>query len=35
MGYHMASFFLYMWLLVGSLGESRHSPLPVPGEVPW
>jgi len=33
MGHHMASFFLYMWLLVAGLSTDQSSPLP--REVPW
>ena len=34
MGYHMASFFIYMWLLVTLMSMNTDSP-GVSGEVPW
>lgn len=33
MGHHVASFFLYMWLLVAGL--PTHQPAPLPGDLPW
>lgn len=34
MGYHMFSFFIYMWLLVSSLTKNEISPI-APQEMPW
>jgi len=34
MGYHMLSFFIYMWLLVGSLTNNQINPI-APQEMPW
>ena len=35
MGYHMASFFVYMWILVSSIPDSDGSRPPLQQEVPW
>ena len=35
MAYHMASFFIYMWLLVSSIPESNASKPAIQSEVPW
>ena len=36
MGYHMASFFIYMWQLVSLLSPESDGSRPVPiSEVPW
>ena len=34
MGYHMFSFFIYMWLLVSSLTQNQINPI-APQEMPW
>jgi len=34
MGYHMFSFFVYMWLLVSSLTKNQINPI-APQEMPW
>ena len=34
MGYHMFSFFIYMWLLVSSLTKNQINPI-APQEMPW
>jgi len=34
MGYHMFSFFIYMWLLVSSLTKNEINPI-APQEMPW
>ena len=34
MGYHMFSFFIYMWLLVSSLTKNDINPI-APQEMPW
>ena len=35
MGYHMVSFFVYMWLLVSLIPESGGSKPHIQSEVPW
>ena len=35
MGYHMVSFFVYMWLLVSYIPDSGGSKPPIQSEVPW
>ena len=35
MGYHMASFFVYMWILVSSIPDQDGNRPSIQGEVPW
>lgn len=35
MGFHMASFFVLMWMLVGQVDQDKGTPSPVQKEVPW